>query len=94
VALGTPDGTVVGSDGVRRPVPPDPASLAAIAEASGGQAFTADDAEALATVYERLGSQVATEQEPREMTAAFAGGALILVAGGALLSLHWFRRLV
>jgi hypothetical protein len=37
---------------------------------------------------------VATEREPREVTAAFAGGALALVAGGALLSLHWFRRLV
>jgi hypothetical protein len=37
---------------------------------------------------------VATEREPREITAAFAGGALVLVAGGALMSLHWFRRLV
>jgi Ca-activated chloride channel family protein len=94
VALGTAGGTVVGSDGVSRPVPPDPETLAAIAEASGGRAFTADDADGLAAVYERLGSQVATEREPREITAAFAGGALVLVAGGALLSLRWFRRLV
>jgi Ca-activated chloride channel homolog len=94
VALGTPDGTVVGSDGVSRPVPPDPATLNAIAEASGGQAFTADDASGLAAVYERLGSQVATEREPREVTAAFAGGALVLLAGGALMSLRWFRRVV
>jgi Ca-activated chloride channel homolog len=94
VALGTPDGTLVGSDGVSRPVPPDPATLRAIAEASGGRAFTADDADGLAAVYDRLGSQVASEREPREVTAAFAGGALVLVAGGALLSLHWFRRLV
>jgi Ca-activated chloride channel homolog len=94
VALGTPDGTVVGSDGVSRPVPPDPETLQAIAEASGGRSFTAADADRLAAVYERLGSQVATEREPREVTAAFAGGALLLVAGGALLSLHWFRRLV
>ena len=94
VALGTPDGTVVGSDGVSRPVPPDPETLQAIAETSGGRSFTARDADRLAAVYERLGSQVATEREPREVTAAFAGGALALVAGGALLSLHWFRRLV
>jgi Ca-activated chloride channel family protein len=94
VALGTPDGTLVGSDGVSRPVPPDPSTLRAIAEASGGRAFTADDADGLAAVYDRLGSQVASEREPREVTAAFAGGALVLVAGGALLSLHWFRRLV
>jgi Ca-activated chloride channel homolog len=94
VALGTAEGTVVGSDGVSRPVPPDPATLAAIAEASGGQAFTADDVDGLTAVYERLGSQVAREPEPREITAAFAGGALVLVAGGALMSLRWFRRLV
>jgi Ca-activated chloride channel homolog len=94
VALGTAEGTVVGSDGVSRPVPPDPATLAAIAEASGGQAFTADDVDGLTAVYERLGSQVASEPEPREITAAFAGGALVLVAGGALMSLRWFRRLV
>jgi Ca-activated chloride channel family protein len=92
VALGTPDGTLVGSDGVSRPVPPDPETLRAIARASGGQAFTAADADGLAAVYERLGSQVATEREPREVTAAFAGGALALVAAGSLLSLRWFRR--
>jgi Ca-activated chloride channel homolog len=94
VALGTPAGTLVGSDGVSRPVPPDPATLRAIAEASGGQAFAAADADGLAAVYDRLGSQVASEREPREVTAAFAGGALVLIAGGALLSLRWFRRLV
>ena len=94
VALGTAEGTVVGSDGVSRPVPPDPATLQAIAEASGGRSYAVEDADRLAAVYDRLGSQVATEREPREITAAFAGGALALVAGGALLSLHWFRRLV
>jgi len=94
VALGTPEGAVVGSDGVSRPVPPDPATLQAIAEASGGRAFAVEDADGLTAVYERLGSQVATEREPREVTAAFAGGALALLAGAALLSLHWFRRVV
>jgi Ca-activated chloride channel homolog len=94
VALGTPAGTVVDAEGVTHPATPDPETMRAVAEVSGGRSFTVDDADALATVYERLGSQVATEREPREVTAAFAGGALVLVAGGALLSLHWFRRLV
>jgi Ca-activated chloride channel family protein len=94
VSLGTPDGTVTDSEGVTHDAAPDPETMRAVAEASGGQSFTVEDAEGLTAVYERLGSQVATEREPREITAAFAGGALLFVAGGALLSLHWFRRLV
>jgi Ca-activated chloride channel family protein len=94
VALGTPEGTVVDAEGTTHQATPDPATMQAVAEASGGQSFTVEDADRLSAVYEKLGSQVATERKPREITAAFAGGALILVAGGALLSLHWFRRLV
>ena len=94
VALGTPGATIVDAKGRTQPAPPDPDTLRAMAEASGGQSFAVEDADALNQVYERLGSQVATEHKPQEITAAFAGGALALVAGGALLSLHWFRRLV
>ena len=90
VALGTPEGTL--PDGER--VPPDTEALREIAERSGGQAFTAEQADALSAVYERLGSQIATEKEDREVTAAFAGGALLLLGAGSGLSLLWFRRLV
>jgi Ca-activated chloride channel homolog len=94
VSLGTPSGTVTDPEGVTHTATPDPETMRAVAKASGGQSFTVDDAARLTAVYERLGSQVATEREPREVTAAFAGGALLFVAGGALLSLHWFRRVV
>ena len=94
VALGTPGATIEDAKGRTQPADPDPETLQAMAEASGGESFAVEDADQLTAVYDRLGSQVATEREPREVTAAFAGGALVLVAGGALLSLHWFRRLV
>jgi Ca-activated chloride channel homolog len=74
------------------PVPPDPASLEQIAEVSGGQAFSAQDAAGLAAVYENLGSRVSTEEQPQEITAAFAGGALLFVALAVLASLSWFGR--
>jgi Ca-activated chloride channel homolog len=90
VALGTAAGTL--PDG--KPVPPDTASLQGIAERSGGQAFTAQDAAGLRAVYERLGSQVAMKKQPREITGAFAGGAMLLLLTGGGLSLRWFRRLI
>ena len=48
-----------------------------------------------ATADEELGAILAhNRDEERELTAAFSGGALVLMAAGALLSLLWFRRLV
>lgn len=99
VALGTPGGTITvprpgGSGTQTRPVPPDPASLAQIATASGGQSYTAADATRLSAVYDRLGSQLGRKKERRELTAGFAGGALVLVLAGAALSLRWLGRLI
>jgi Ca-activated chloride channel family protein len=93
VALGTAQGTIETRSG-REPVPPDPATLRQIAERSGGEAFATADAARLERVYERLGSQVATERQEREVTGMVAGGALVLVAGAALASLRWFGRFV
>ncbi|MBO9532735.1 MAG: VWA domain-containing protein [Solirubrobacteraceae bacterium] len=93
IALGTDQGVLRGrrKDGTERVqnVPPDRATMAKIAETSGGEAFDAPTAEALDQVYEQLGRQVATRKEPREVTVAFAGGALalLLVGAGASLAL-------
>jgi Ca-activated chloride channel family protein len=100
VALGTAQGTITvprpggqGGTEVRR-VPPDPQSLAQIARASRGQAYTAADADRLHEVYQQLGSQLGHKNEKREITAGFAGGALALLLLGAVLSLRWFGRLI
>jgi Ca-activated chloride channel homolog len=90
VALGTANGTI--NDG--EPVPPDPQTLAQIAQITGGKAFTAGDLGQLDQVYKRLGSQVATEKRPREVTNLFAGGALGLMVLSALGSIRWFGRLL
>jgi Ca-activated chloride channel homolog len=90
VALGTAGGTI--NDG--EAVPPDPQTLAQIAETTGGKAFTAGDLKSLDQVYKRLGSQVATEKRPLEVTNLFAGGALGLMVLSALGSIRWFGRLL
>jgi Ca-activated chloride channel family protein len=96
VAYGTAAGTIrvpAPGGGTRLdPVPPDPASLREIARASGGRAFQAEDSEQLAGVYDALGAQLVRRQERREVSQAFVGGALALVAAGAALSLTWFAR--
>jgi Ca-activated chloride channel homolog len=100
VALGTPQGTITvprpgGQGGTEtRKVPPDPQSLAEVAKASGGKAYTAADANSLSDVYKSLGSLLGTKNEKRQMTAGFAGGALVLLLVAAAMSLRWFGRLI
>jgi len=97
VALGTPDGTIPQPNpngaGATVPVPPDPEALKRIAEESGGTAFRAEDADELSGVYERLGSQIGSKRERREITSLFAGGALLLLGGAIITSLGRGGRL-
>jgi Ca-activated chloride channel family protein len=93
VALGTHTATVPTPGGGLLPVPPDPETLKRIAQVSGGSAFTADDADELDTVYERLGSRLGTKSEKRELTAGFAGGGIVLLLAAAGLSLRQSGRL-
>jgi Ca-activated chloride channel family protein len=97
VALGTPNGTITvprkngGTTTVK--VPPDPQALQAIAQAGGGQSFSAQSTDRLSEVYQQLGSQLGHKTTKREITADFAGGGLALLLLGGLLSLGWFGRL-
>jgi Ca-activated chloride channel family protein len=93
VALGTPEGTLELPDGRTQAVPPDPESLREIADASGGRAFTAEDAGSLEEVYEDLGSRIGTRQETREITAGFAATSILLLAGALGTALKWRGRL-
>lgn len=99
VALGTPTGTITvkrprGAPGTEtRPVPPDPETLAQVARISGGKAFEAGDARGLAAVYAQLGSRLSKKNTQREITSAFAGGSILLLLAGGLMSLRWFGRL-
>lgn len=98
VALGTPSGTIQVPRGggrggtVTQPVPPDPATLRRIAQLSGGEAYTADDADELRVAYDRLGSQLGKKHEEREVTTWFVGGALLVAMLGAVGSLRFFGR--
>jgi Ca-activated chloride channel family protein len=89
IALGTANGVLRQPNafgGTRiQPVPPDPDSLARIAETSNGRFFQAPTSENLTAVYDSLGSRIGFRFEQREVTVAFsAAGLLLLAAAGAL----------
>jgi Ca-activated chloride channel family protein len=104
VALGTPNGVLYpfgggfgggGSATVPRriPVPPDPATLSAIAKLTGGRFFNAHSADALQSAYKELGSKLGRVPGHKEVTnELLALAALLLVAAG-MLSALWAPRL-
>jgi Ca-activated chloride channel family protein len=92
IAFGTPDGTVeIG--GVTQPVPVDEEALRAIADATGGRAYTAQTADQLADVYADIGSDLGYVTEEQEVTARWAGIALVVLLGTAAASLAASGRL-
>jgi Ca-activated chloride channel family protein len=96
VVVGTPEGIVEvpleGGFTQRIAVPPEPDRLKEIAAVTGGEHFTATDPEALQAVYEDLGSRLGSRDVRREVTNAFAGGAVLFLLAGAALSALWLRR--
>jgi Ca-activated chloride channel family protein len=93
IALGTPEGVIErgpfggfpGQDaGEIIPVPPDPATLRAIARTTGGEFTEARSADVLERAYRNLGSRLGREPGESEITWLFLviGGALLLLAGG------------
>jgi Ca-activated chloride channel homolog len=96
IALGTPTGQVEVRDqfGIVQQiaVPPDTETLREVARITGGRYFAAPDAARLETIYANLGTRLSSRSEEREVTAAFAAGALLLLLAGGGLSLRWFGR--
>src|SRR5207249_6305085 len=107
VALGTPNGTLdfgygspppnglspFGGPGQRVPVPPDPATLHAIADRTGGQFFAARSAKSLQAAYKKLGSRLGRTPGRCEITYAFLAAAAGLLVAAGLLSALWSPRL-
>jgi Ca-activated chloride channel homolog len=106
VALGTPNGTLQFGGGQapqgfpngfgfsrRVPVPPDPATLRAIANHTGGQFFEARSAKSLRAAYSSLGSRLGRKPGKSEVTFAFLVAAAALLIGAGILSAVWSPRL-
>jgi Ca-activated chloride channel homolog len=99
VALGTANGVLqhtnpqTGQVTSVEKVPPDPLTLQDIARDTGGQFFAAPNAQKLSAVYSNLGTRLAKTKVKRQVTSAFAGGALVLLLAGAGLGIARGGRL-
>ena len=86
IAYGTAEGVVV-SGGVSIPVPVDQPTLAGIAEATGGQAYTAASSGDLAEVLGQVRSRLATTTERQDVSSTVSGVALALLVAAAVAAL-------
>jgi Ca-activated chloride channel family protein len=104
IALGTPNGRLTNmpfgngfyggnSFGAGFPVPPDPATLSAIARLTGGRFFAAQSAKALHSAYADLGKRLGRAPGKREVTNEFVAAAALLLLAAGVLSALWAPRL-
>ena len=95
VSLGTPGGVLGREFGGFEPipVPPDPATLEAIAQTTGGKFYDAQSAGALHSAYSKLGSSLGRAPGKTEVTYAFLAGAAGLLVAAGFLSALWSPRL-
>jgi Ca-activated chloride channel homolog len=94
VGVGTAEGAVVEVDGYQLGTALDEALLTTIAQTTGGAYHQAGDADALADTTKSIDLRLTTKKEPVELTAPFAGAALLLLLLGSLLGLRWHGRIV
>ncbi|HET9977367.1 MAG TPA: VWA domain-containing protein [Burkholderiaceae bacterium] len=92
VGLGTPDGHTALGEGMSIYLQLDEPTLRHVAQMTGGEYHHAGTAEALRSVYQKLGSRLQVSKRDTELTALLAAAAAVLLLAGAGLSVRWFGR--
>ena len=92
VGLGTPDGHAAMGEGMAMYLQLDEPTLRRVAQLTGGEYHHAGTAEALRSVYRKLGSRLQVSKRDTELTAPAALAAACLLVAGAGLSALWFGR--
>ncbi|GAA1376836.1 VWA domain-containing protein [Catellatospora chokoriensis] len=94
VGIGTPTGTTVEVEGFQVATALDEQLLTDLSAVTGGTYHPARDAAALDDIHRSIDLRITTEPEHIELTALFAGSALLLLTLGGLLMIRWYGRIV
>ncbi|GIF99916.1 VWA domain-containing protein [Catellatospora citrea] len=94
VGIGTPAGTTVEVEGFQVATALDEQLLTDLSAVTGGTYHPARDAAALDDIHRSIDLRITTEPEYIELTALFAGSALLLLTLGGLLMIRWYGRIV
>jgi Ca-activated chloride channel family protein len=93
VGLGTPDGHAAEGYDMAIYLQLDEPTLREVARMTGGEYHHAGTAEALRSVYQKLGSRLQTQTRDTELTALLALLAALLIVAASALSVLWFGRI-
>ena len=93
VGVGTAAGTTIEVDGFAIHTSLDETVLQAIAAGTDGTYYPATDQDALARIYDDVGSRLVVRVEPFELTPLFAAAGFTLLLIGGIASLRWFGRM-
>lgn len=93
VGIGSAAGTTVDLNGFQVFTQLDEATLQQISSLTGGNYYSATDAQQLRSIYDNLDTQLVLQPQLTELTAIFAGVSVLLLIMGALGSLVWLGRL-
>ncbi|MBU2669629.1 VWA domain-containing protein [Actinoplanes bogorensis] len=94
VGVGTERGATVEVDGFQLGTALDASLLTAVAQTTGGAYLPAGDADTLTDRTKAIDLRLTAKKEPLELTAPFAGAALLLLMLGAVLGTRWHGRIV
>ncbi|MCO8272785.1 VWA domain-containing protein [Actinoplanes sp. TRM 88003] len=94
VGVGTERGATVEVDGFQLGTALDPALLTSVARTTGGAYLPAGDAATLTDTTKGIDLRLTAKKEPLELTAPFAGAALLLLMLGAVLGSRWHGRII